>query len=194
MSEVVLLPITDRSQQIEGLCQALYYYQLLTTVNKLKDYVRGCSTTNYWPQSTNWRIMSGVVLLPYTDRSELVHELCQRFYYYHILTAVNKLTNFVRGCTTTKYWPQSTSWRIISEVLLLPNIDRSKQVEGLYQGTTKYWPPSTSRRIMSEVVLLPYTDCSQQVKKLCERLFYYQLLTAVNKFKDYVRGCTTTIY
>jgi len=163
MSEV--LPITHHSQQIEGLCQALYYYQLLTTVSKLKDYVRGCSTTNYWPQSTNLRIMSGVVLLPYTKRSELVDELCQRLYYYHILTAVNKLTNYVRGCTTTKYWPESTSCRIMSEVVLLPNTERSQQVEGLCQRlcyyqklttvnklknyvrgctTTNYWPQSTS--------------------------------------------------
>jgi len=136
MSDVVLLPNTDRSQQIEELCQRLYYYQILTAVNKLKDYIR---------------------VLPNTDRSQLVDELCQRLYYYHILTAVNKLKDYVRGCSATNYCPQSTNCRI-----------------------------------MSEVVLLPYTDCSQQVKRLCQR--YYQLHTTVNKLKDYVRRCTTTNY
>ena len=91
MSEVVLLPNTDRRQQVEGLCQRLYYYQILTAVNKLK-------------------IMSEVVLLPNTDRSLQVEGLSQRLYYYQILTAVNKL-------------------KIISEVvLLLPNTDHIQQV------------------------------------------------------------------
>jgi len=159
MLEVVLLLNTDRSQQVEGLCQRLHYFQILNAVNKLKDYVRRCTTTKYWPQSTSWRIMSEVLLLLNTDRSKQVEELCQTLYYYQILTAVNKLKNYVRGCTTTKYWPQSTSWRIMSEVVLLPNTDRSPQVQGL-----------------------------------CQRLYYYQILTAVNKLKNYVRGCTTTIY
>jgi len=68
MSVVLLLPNTDRSQQVEGLCQKLYYYQILTAVNKLKDYVRGCT-----------------------------------LYYYQLLAAVNKLEDYVRGCTTPKY-------------------------------------------------------------------------------------------
>ena len=116
------------------LCQRLYYlYQILTSFNKLKimsevvllllntdllqqveDYVRECTTsTKYWPLSTSWR-------------------LCQRLYYfYQILTSFNKLKimlevvllllntdllqqveDYVRGCTTTKYWPPSTSWRL----------------------------------------------------------------------------------
>jgi uncharacterized protein (DUF1499 family) len=97
MSEVVLLlPNTDRLQQVEDyvrgcptstkywqpstiwrLCQRLsYFYQILTTFNKLKimsevvlllpntdnlqqveDYVRGCPTsTKYWQLSTSWRL------------------------------------------------------------------------------------------------------------------------------------------
>ena len=83
MSEVVLLPNTDRSQQVEGLFQRLYYYQILTAVNKLKDCVRSCDTTKYC-------------------RSQQVEGLCQRLYYYQILTEVNKLQDYVRGCTTTK--------------------------------------------------------------------------------------------
>ena len=76
------------------LCQRLFYfYQILTTFNKLKiisdvvlllpntdclqeveDYVRGCSiSTKYWLSAGSWR-------------------LCQRlFYFYQILSAFNKL-------------------------------------------------------------------------------------------------------
>jgi hypothetical protein len=141
MSEVILLPNTDRRQQVE-------------------DYLKSCTTsTKYWRHSTSLRIMSEVILLPNTDDSQQVEGLCQRLYYYQILTAVNKLTNYVRCCTSTKYWPQSTSWRIMSEVVLLPNTDRGQQVEGL-----------------------------------CLRLYYYQILTTVNKLKNYVRGCTITKY
>ena len=96
MSEVALLPNTDRPQQVE-------------------DYVRGCTTTKYWPTSTSWR-------------------LCQRLHYYQILTAFNRLKimsevallpntdrpqqveDYVRGCTTTKYWPPSTSWRLCQKL------------------------------------------------------------------------------
>jgi hypothetical protein len=84
----------------------------------------------------------------------------------------------------------------MSEVaLLLANTDRPQQVEDYVRGcttSTKYWPPSTGWR-------------------LCQRLHYYQILTAFNKLKimsevalllpiidrpqqveDYVRGCTTS--
>ena len=83
LSEVVLLLLlnTDLLQQVED-CQRLhYFYQILTSFNKLKiisevvllplntdllqqveDYVRGCTTTKYWPPSKSWR-------------------LCQRLYY-----------------------------------------------------------------------------------------------------------------
>ena len=200
ISEVgLLLPNTDHFQQVEdyvrgcststkywslstswGLCPRLYYfYQILTTFNKLKimsevvllllntdrfqqveDYVRGCTTsTKYWPLSTSWR-------------------LCPRLYYfYQILTTFNKL-------------------KIMSKVvLLLPNTDRFQQVEDYIWGwttSTKYWPLSTSWRlcprlyyfyqiltafnklkIMSEAVLLPNTDHFQQIE-------------------DYVRGCATS--
>jgi len=35
MSGFVLLPYTKRSEQVDELCQMLYYYQILTGVNKL---------------------------------------------------------------------------------------------------------------------------------------------------------------
>jgi hypothetical protein len=143
---------------------SLHVYSMITSnhdsgtcIYSLHVYAMITSTTKYWSQSTSWIIMSEVVLLPNTDRSQQVEGLFQRLCYYQILTAVNKLKDYVRGCTTTKYWPQSTSWRIMSEVVILPNTDRSQQVEGL-----------------------------------CQRLYYYQIMTAVNKLKDYVRGCTTT--
>jgi uncharacterized protein (DUF1499 family) len=157
-----------------------YFYQILTALNKLmimseivlllpntdrpqqvKDYIRGCSnSTKYWPPSISWRL-----------RQRL-------FYFYQILTALNKLM-------------------IMSEiVLLLPNTDRPQQVDDYVRDcttSTKYWPPSTSWW-------------------LCQRLYYfYQILTAFNKLKimsevvrllpntdrpqqveGYVRGCTTS--
>ena len=289
MSEVVLLlPNTDHFQQIEDdirgyttstkywppstnwrLCQRLYYfYQILTTFNKLKimsevvlllpntdrlqqieDDVRGYTTsTKYWPPSTNWR-------------------WCQRLYYfYQILTTFNKLKmtseiilllpntdhlqqieDYVSSYTTsTKYWPPSTNWRLCQRlyyfyqiltafnklkimsvvILLLPDTDRLQQIEDYVRGyttSTKYWPPSTNWRlcqrlyyfyqilttfnklkIMSGVILLlPNTDRLQQIEdyvrgyttstkywppstnwRLCQRLYYfYQILTAFNKLK-----------
>ena len=116
MSEVALLSNTDRPQQVE-------------------DYVRGCNTsTKYWPPSTSWR-------------------LCQRLYYfYQILTAFNRL-------------------KIMSEVVLLPKTDRPQQIEDYVRGctNTKNWPTSTSWR-------------------LCQRLHYYQILTAFNKLRITVHG------
>jgi uncharacterized protein (DUF1499 family) len=174
MSEVVLLlPNTDRLQQVEdyvrGCTTSTEYWRL----HQVEDYVRGCTTsTEYWPPSTSWR-------------------LCQRLYYfYQMLTAFNKMKimsevvlllpntdrlqqveDYVRGCaTSTEYWPPSTSWRlcqrlyyiyrilttfnklkIISEVvLLLPNTDCLQQVEDYVRGcttSTEYWLPSTSWRL-----------------------------------------------
>jgi len=175
MSEVVLLlPNTDCLQ-----------------LPVAKNYVRGCSTsTKYWQSSTSWK-------------------LCQRlFYFYEILTAFNKLKimsevvlllrntdsqqqvwDYVRACSaSTKYWQPSTSWRlcqrlfylheiltvfnklkIMSEVaLFLQNTDSLQQVEDYVRGcstSTKYWQPSTSWR-------------------LCQMLFYfYEILTTFNKLK-----------
>ena len=230
MTEVVLLlPRTGRHQQVRDysrgcststkywppstrwrLCPMLYYfYHVLTAINKLDimsevvlllprtdrhqqvgDYVRGCSTsTKYWPPSTRWR-------------------LCPMLYYfYHVLTAINKLDimsevvlllprtdrhqqvrDYVRYCTTTTYWPPSTSWWscqrlfyfnqvltsfnklvIMSEVVLLqPGTDRHQQVGDYVRGcstSTRYWPPSTSWWS-------------------CQRLFYfYHVLTAINKLE-----------
>ena len=141
ISEAVLLLLrTDRHQQDEDyvrgyststrywqpstrwrLCQMLFYFnQVLTAFNKLEimsevvllqpntdrhqqvgDYVRGCSTsTTYWSPSTSWR-------------------LCQMlFYFYHALTAFNKL-------------------EIMSDiVLLLPRTNRLQQVGDYVRGFT----------------------------------------------------------
>jgi hypothetical protein len=123
---VSLLPNTDRLQQFEDFCQSFFYfYQILTAFNNLKIFVRGCSTsTKYWPPSTIWRFLSELfLLLPNTDRLQQFEDFCQSFFYfYQILTAFNNLKIFVRACSTsTKYWPPSTIWRFLSElVLLLP--------------------------------------------------------------------------
>jgi hypothetical protein len=155
------------------LCQRLYYfYQILTTFNKLKimsevvlllpntdhlqqgeDYVRGYSTsTKYLPPSTRWW-------------------LCQRlFYFYQILTVFNKVKimsevvlllpntdrlqqgeDYVRGCSTsTKYWPPSTRWWLCQRLFyfyqILTVFNKLKSNEDNVRGcttSTKYWPPST---------------------------------------------------
>ena len=168
-----------------------YFYQILIAFNKLKimfaivllppninrfqqveDYIWGWTTsTKYWPLSTSWG-------------------LCPRLYYfYQILTAFNKLKimsevvlllpntdhfqqveDYVRGCTTTKYWPLSTNWRlcqrlcyfyliliafnklmIMSEVVLrLPITNRFQKGEDYVRGctaSTKYSSLSTSGRL-----------------------------------------------
>jgi uncharacterized protein (DUF1499 family) len=220
MSEVVLLlPTTDRFQQVE-------------------DYVRDCITsTKYWPLSTSWRLCRGCTTSTKYWPLSTSWRLCPRLYYfYQILIAFNKwkimseavlllpnidhfqqIEDYVRSCTTSsKYWPLSTSWRLcprlyyfyqipttfnklkfISEaVLLLPITNRFQQVEDYVRGctaSTKYSSLSTSGR-------------------LCPRLYYfYQILISFNKLKimsevvlllpntdrfqqveDYVRGCTTS--
>ena len=170
MSEVaLLLTNTDRPQQVEDyvrgctiakywptstgwrLCQRLhYFYQILTTFNKLK-------------------IMSEVVLLlANTDRPQQVEDYvrsCTTKYW-----RLQQVEDYVTGCTTSsEYWRTSTGWRlcqtlhyfyqiltdlnrlkIMSEVALLPNTDRPQQVEDYFRGSTtstKYWPPSTSWRL-----------------------------------------------
>jgi uncharacterized protein (DUF1499 family) len=220
MSEIVLLlPNTDRFQQVEDYVEVVLLLPNTDRFQQVEDYVRGCTTsTKYWSLSTSGR-------------------LCPRLYYfYQILTTFNKLKimsevvlllpntdrfqqveDYVRGCTTsTKYRPLLTSWslyprlyyfyqlliafnklKIMSEVvLLLPNTHRFQQVEDYVRGCTtftKYWPLSTNWR-------------------LCQRLYYFfQILTAFNKLKImsevvlllpntdhfqqvevYIRGCTTS--
>ena len=230
MSEVdLLLPNTDRLQQVEDyvrgcssstkywqtsvswrLCQRLiFFYQILADFSKLKimsevdlllpntdrlqqveDYVRGCSSsTKYWQTSASWG-------------------LCQRLFFYQILTDFSKLRimsevvlllpntdrlqqveDYVRGCSSsTKYWQTSVGWglcqrlfffyqiltdfsklRIMSEVvLLLLNTDRLQQVEDYVRGcssSTKYWQTSVGWG-------------------LCHRLFFfYQILTDFSKLR-----------
>ena len=163
------------------LCQMLFYlYNILTAFNKMEimsdvvlllpctdryqqdgDYVRGCSTsTTHWPPSISWW-------------------LCQMlFYFYHVLTAFNKLVimsevvlliqhtdrlqqngDYVRCCSTsTMYWPPSTRWRLCQMVFYF------------YHVMTAF----NKMEIMSEVVLLlPRTDRLQQGG-------------------DYVRCCSTS--
>jgi hypothetical protein len=107
------------------------------------------------------------------------------FYFNQILTAINKLKimsevvllllntdllqqveDYLRGCTTTKYWPPSESWRLCQRLYYL------------YQILTSF----NKLKIISEVVLLILnTDLLQQVED-CQRLYYfYQILTSFNK-------------
>jgi hypothetical protein len=65
---------------------------------------------------------------------------------------------------------------------------------GISITSTKYWPPSTIWRFLSELVLLlPNTDRLQQFEDFCQSLFYfYQILTAFNNLKIFVRDCSTS--
>ena len=158
------------------------------------------------------------------------------FYFYELLTAFNKLKimsevvlllqntdnlqqveEYVRCCSTFIIYGQpTTSWRLCqrlfyfleiltafnklqirSEVaLLLRNTDILQQVEDYVRGfstAAKYWKPSTNCRLGQRL------------------LYFYQILTSVNKLKimsvvvlllrntdslqqveDYVRGCATS--
>ena len=115
MSEVVLLiPNTDLLQQVE-------------------DYVRGCTTSaKYWTPSTSWRlcqrlyyfyqiltsfnklkIMSEVVLLLLnTDLLQKLKIMLEVVLLLLNTDLLQQVEDYVRGCTTTKYWPPSTSWRL----------------------------------------------------------------------------------
>jgi hypothetical protein len=105
-----------------------YFYKNTKFLQQVEDDVRGCSTTKYWIPSTSWR-------------------WCQRLFDYQILNSFNKL-------------------KMMSEVVWLPNTEFLQQVEDDVRGysTTKYWPPSTSWR-------------------WCQRLFDYQILNSFNKLK-----------
>jgi VanZ family protein len=132
----------------------LYFYQILTTFNKLTivvefvlflsntdhlqqvdDCGRVCSISiEYWPPSTSWRLWQSVL------------------YFYRILTTFNKLSIVVefvllvsntdhlqqvddcgRVCSISiEYWPPSTIWRLWYRVCSI---------------SIKYWPPSTSCRL-----------------------------------------------
>ena len=65
---------------------------------------------------------------------------------------------------------------------------------GISITSTKYWLPSTIWRFLSELVLLlPNTDRIQQFEDFCQILFYfYQILTAFNNLKIFVRACSTS--
>ena len=80
------------------------------------------------------------------------------FYFYKNTEFLQQVEDDVRGCSTTKYWIPSTSWRwcqrlfdyqilnsfnklkMMSEVILLPNTDLLQQVEDDVRG---FWLPNT---------------------------------------------------
>jgi hypothetical protein len=116
MSEVaLLLANTDRPQSAEDyiwgcitsseywptstgwrLCQRLhYFYQILTTFNKLKIMLEVALLQPNTDDFNRLKVMLEVaLLLPNTDRPQQVED-------------------YVRGCTTSnEYWPPSTSWRL----------------------------------------------------------------------------------
>ena len=167
----------------------------------MKIFVSACSTsTKYWPPSTIWRfLLELVLLLLNTDCFQQFEDFFQNlfyfllktdhfqqfgdfskglFYFYQILTAFNNLEIFVSVCSTsTKYWPPSTIWRILSEfALLLLNTDHFQQLGDFCQSLVFYQILTSfnNLKILSELVLLlPNTDSFQQ-------------------FEDFVRSCSTS--
>ena len=86
------------------------------------------------------------------------------------------VTLFGISITSTKYWPPSTIWRFLSElVLLLPNTDRLQQFEDFCQSLFYFYQILTAlnnlKIFVRAFLLLPNTDCLQ-------------------KFEYFVRGCT----
>jgi hypothetical protein len=189
---VLLLPNIDSFQQFEDFvsaCSTFTKYRQLSPI--WNCFVRTCSTSSkYWPLSTIWRFLSELVLLLLnTDHFQQFGDFCQNlFYFYQILTAFNNLEIFVRDCSSTKYWQLSTIWRFCQSLFyfyqILIAFKNLKNFVKACSTSTKYWPLSTIWRFLSELVLLlPNTDSLQQFGDFCQRLFFYQILTAFNNLK-----------
>ena len=112
------------------------------------------------------------------------------------MTGFNNLKIFVRASSTfPKYWPPTTIWRFLPElVLLLLNSDRLQQFEDFCQSLFYYQilTAFNNLKILSELVL-PNTDSFQQFEDFCLCLFYfYKILTAFNNLKIFVKACSTS--
>jgi hypothetical protein len=120
------------------------------------------------------------------------------FYFYHALTAINKLVimsevvlllphtdrlqqdgDYVRCCSTsTTYWPPSTRWGLCQMLFyfyyLLSTINKMEIMSEVVLLLPSYWPPSTRWR-------------------LCHMLFYfYHRTDRLQQVRDYVRWCSTS--
>ena len=164
-----------------------YFYQILSE-----------GVPSYCPPLTSWRIYQRV------------------YYFYQILSPLNKLKT-IRGCSTsTKYCRPWTSWRLyqrvfyfylilssfnklktISEgVLLLPNTVTLEQVEDYIRGcsnSTKYCYPWTSWRLYQRVfyfyqILSPLN----KLKTISEGVLLLPNTVPVKRAEDYIRGCSTS--
>jgi hypothetical protein len=105
------------------------------------------------------------------------------------VTAFNNLKILVRACSTSpKYWPLSTIWRFLSElVLLLPNTDSFQQLEQALTKSSNCWRRSVFSRGRTS------SDKNLQIVRFCQSLFYsYQILTAFKNLKIFIRACSTS--
>ena len=191
-----------------------YFYQILSPLNKLKtisegvlllpnavtlqqveDYIRGCSTsTKYCPPLTSWRLYQRV------------------YYFYQILSPLNKLKT-IRGCSTsTKYCRPWTSWRLYQRVFyfyqILSSFNKLKTISEGVLLLPNTVPLNKLKTISEDVLLLPNTVTLEQVEdyirgcpnstkychpwtswRLYQRVFYfYQILSPLNKLKTISEG------
>jgi hypothetical protein len=148
----------------------------------LKIFVRACSTsTNYWPASKIWRILSELVLLLiYTDHFQQFGDFCQSLFFYQILTAFktssDKNLQIVESCQylveveqaltiSSNCWKLSVFGRRTSSAF-----NNLKIFVRACSTSTKYWSLSTIWRFLSEfVLLLPNTDSFHQFGDFCQR-------------------------
>jgi len=109
MSDVVLLPNSDRLQQVE-------------------DYVRGCTTSiKFWPPSTSWKICQRLYyfykILTAFSKSKHILEVVLLLPNSDRLQQVEK---YVRGCTTsTKFWPHSASWKLLQRLYMIVEMSKT---------------------------------------------------------------------
>ena len=228
---VLLLPNTVTLEQVEDYIyqRVFYFYQILSPFNKLKtisegvlllpntvtleqveDYIRGCSTsTKCCHPSTSWRLYQRVFSTSTKYCPPLTSwRLYQRVYYfYQILSPLNKLKT-IRGCSTsTKYCRPWTSWRLYQRVFYFYQILSSfNKLKTISEGVLLL--PNTPLNKLKNTVLLPNTvtleqvedyirGCSNSTKycypwtswRLYQRVFYfYQILSPLNKLKTISEG------
>ena len=190
-----------------------YFYQILSSFNKLKT-IRGCSTsTKYCHPLTSWRlyqrvfyfyqILSTSTLSPF-NKLKTISE--------GVLLLPNTVTleqveDYIRGCSTsTKCCHPWTSWRLyqrvfyfyqilssfnklktISEgVLLLPNTVTLEPSEGVLTSWRLYQRVFYFYQILS--TLLPLN----KLKTISEDVLILPNTVTLEQVEDCIRGCSTS--
>ena len=175
----------------------VYFYQILSPLNKLKtisegvlllpntvpvkraeDYIRGCSTsTKYCPPLTSWRLSEGGLLLPNTVTLKQVEDYIRRW------------------STSTKYCPL-TGWRIYQRVFYFYQILSSfKLAEDNIRGfstSTKYCPLTGWRLYQRVFYFYQILSPLSKLKTISESVLLLPNTVSVKRAEDYIRGCSTS--